>query len=768
MSKWYVLRLFVWAVLVVALAWMLIHWTTSGFPRPMVRPPMPVSSDPSFLDGWVNRPLDFLRDNWLFATELLLLLGCATGRVGKIVGVQDLVFPESPKLRFLTGLAYGFAFGNLLFTAYVTSLPNQLWAASDRVTLYSIVASGPLNDEAIPIRRAGGFLLVAWPLALLVLYIPASLGRQTACRTMRQPWFGLGLLASVAITVAAVFAGWQIVSNEMISGNWRDFYAQMPGAQDGRIAPHEFPLHLLATLGTLVPLFLLVAFAAATLSGHIGSPVWVVCLLVWCFNGVYGFVGYHFGGLQYVLVLFVVLFWMTCNTRHEYKLSFPNLGPETVAARSGLSASICTMCPEPGRTIATELVLANACERWQRQHGTKSKPKMIVVATSGGGIRAATWTGAVLEGLDRHIAGFGDHIRLMTGASGGMVAAALFAGHRLHPTIGPSLAHRLAEDSLWPVMESLILADLPSSLLPFHRDWDRARSLEAAWHRNAPPIAPQGKSPFRTTFGELRAAELDGRAPILLFCPVLVEDGRRLFVSNLDLASIAAESVPTAILRPDGSNGCERSLVSRPAIEFFRLFPNSIDRFEIGTAARMSATFPFVSPGVSLPTSPPRRVVDAGYFDNYGINVAAQWLYRHRRSVEELTSGVAILEIRAFPMEEQKRSVELRPKDALGSAFSGLSTPAEALASVQSAGSFFRNDQQLGILDEEFNRRSARDDFFVRVPFECPYDAAMSWALTAWDRDRIIDCFADAAHAERAGVAGAIAGLKAWFGSGGA
>ena len=63
--------------------------------------------------------------------------------------------------------------------------------------------------------------------------------------------------------------------------------------------------------------------------------------------------------------------------------------------------------------------------------------------------------------------------------------------------------------------------------------------------------------------------------------------------------------------------------MSRSAVEFFRLFPAAHDRFEVGTAARLSATFPYVSPGVSLPTDPPRRVVDAGYFDNYGVNLAA-------------------------------------------------------------------------------------------------------------------------------------------------
>ena len=41
----------------------------------------------------------------------------------------------------------------------------------------------------------------------------------------------------------------------------------------------------------------------------------------------------------------------------------------------------------------------------------------------------------------------------------------------------------------------------------------------------------------------------------------------------------------------------------------------------------MSATFPFASPAVSLPMDVPRRVVDAGYYDNYGVDLATSWIY---------------------------------------------------------------------------------------------------------------------------------------------
>ncbi len=66
------------------------------------------------------------------------------------------------------------------------------------------------------------------------------------------------------------------------------------------------------------------------------------------------------------------------------------------------------------------------------------KPKLIVIATSGGAYRAAFWTTLVLDRLSSHEIGlpyFSESVRLLTGASGGMVGAAYYAA--LTPESGP-------------------------------------------------------------------------------------------------------------------------------------------------------------------------------------------------------------------------------------------------------------------------------------------------------------------------------------------
>jgi hypothetical protein len=76
------------------------------------------------------------------------------------------------------------------------------------------------------------------------------------------------------------------------------------------------------------------------------------------------------------------------------------------------------------------------------------KPKLVVVAASGGGYRATFWTALVLDALAKEAApgraldGFDGGIQLMTGASGGMVASAYFVA-RAAQAEAPDRACRL-------------------------------------------------------------------------------------------------------------------------------------------------------------------------------------------------------------------------------------------------------------------------------------------------------------------------------------
>ena len=781
-------RLLVWAALVVGIAGLVADWRVPH-DRPSPLPP-PAPADVATLTDAVNRRLGWVSDNavGLGVTALVLLLGW--GRVGRGLGAYDLIYSESRAVRFVNGLLLGLLLGDLLFVGYLAARSQRLEVGGDW-TLFPAEVAGPRPEEARAVREAGGFLLATWPATLLLFYLPGGLRRRPDGRRLGFPALGLGLAASVAVVVVVTREAWLGGADAV----WRDWYGTTPGAASGRIPPAEFPLHLLATAATFVPALGLAGFGALAYAGRTACPVWVVALLVWLGVAVYGFILFHFQGLQYVLVALAAAVAVAANLGHRFKLSLPNLAPEYAAAR-GATSDFARLAEPPSaqtpvKLLSADDLLAAFADQWQREHGPASKPKLVVMATSGGGVRAAVWTAAVLEKLEAEVGPrFARHLRIVTGASGGMVGAGLYAADRVHPVAGDSLARTLARDSLWAVMQTFLIRDLPSAFLPFHRDWDRGYSLEAAWHRRAKARRRGDPSPWRTTFADLLPAERLGLAPSLIFAPFLVEDGRRLLISNLDLGGIAAESAPTLTLTPGGLPGHAVKRLSRSAVEFFRLFPAAHGRFEVGTAARLNATFPFVSPSVNLPTDPPRRVVDAGYFDNYGTGLLAAWLHRHRDAVRKYCSGVAILEVRAFPMEREKNAFAdeefedhglaarltgtirgltsltaraarpARPDpggrgDTFVSLLAGLSTPAEALVSVRSSGAYFRNDQFLGVLDSEFNERG-RPPFLVRVPFECPGEAALSWGLTDWDRDQILR----GVHDNAAGVAA----LKGWLG----
>jgi hypothetical protein len=426
-------------------------------------------------------------------------------------------------------------------------------------------------------------------------------------------------------------------------------------------------------------------------------------------------------------------------------------------------------------------------DRWRTRHPDRpnAKPRLVLLAVSGGGIRAAVWTATVLEGLERELPQMRDRVRLITGASGGMVGAALYAADFEHRAKPVKLSDLLAADSLSPAFQTMLLHDLPSLWRAGPVDNDRGRSLESAWADHT--RGPDGHSPYERTFGDLAPLERTGERPSLVFCPMLVDDARRLLISNLDL-SMLTEAHAARLATETNTEGEYDRLLSLSAVEFKRIFP-AATQFRVGTAARMNATFPFVSPAVSLPTDPPRRVVDAGYYDNYGVNVAAAWLLKHRAEVRKYTSGVAVIEVRAYRSGFERRYFNQAgqeeaqpdgpfekasaPRPARGLLTDGatfISSPIEAVLNSWARRTYYDDDQLLEAADAVFNAgRPADDPFFTTVAFECSRDASLSWKLTARERQNIAESFYDNEAAGKLSpqVDRQVERLKLWLGEAG-
>jgi len=246
---------------------------------------------------------------------------------------------------------------------------------------------------------------------------------------------------------------------------------------------------------------------------------------------------------------------------------------------------------------------------------------------------------------------------------------------------------------------------------------------------------------------------------------MLVEDSRRLLISNLDLGGLA---VPTAYGWDDKAVPGSYPL-DMPSIEFFRLYPNASE-FKVGTAARMSATFAVVSPAIRLPARPSRRVVDAGYFDNYGMDVISHWLIQNKQYVVDHTSGVLVIQIRAYPLETDGLSFEHVKPDPFTTIISAVSAPVEALVTARGSAAYHRNNELLGVLNQAFNSEGRPKDYFATAVFELNGSAALSWYLPGSEKTDISKGFYENVNGQwkvNSRTQFQLDAISKWFGKGG-
>jgi hypothetical protein len=426
--------------------------------------------------------------------------------------------------------------------------------------------------------------------------------------------------------------------------------------------------------------------------------------------------------------------------------------------------------PKDARLLATTSLKTWRPEGSQEQGAPQGQERpLVVIAVSGGGIRAAVWTFLVLKKLELEFAeqgiDFPSHVRLITGASGGMVGAAYYVATLPHPSDRPpqkkglkALQKRkadleeqqtqLSSDFLTPVIRRLVLHDLPSWFSVWWSRYDRGQALDEAWD-NLPNLSTGKSGALRVPFKELRHDEAEGWRPSLVFTPMMIEDGRRLIISNLDLRSAISND---GLVLPDKDKEDLQSAENHSieALELFRMFPEAQDTFTVATAARLSASFPYIGPAVSIPTVPRRRVVDAGYYDNYGVSLAASWLFSGSNELWlRQFKDILFIQIRDGVEEghRQLRDVNANPSYSWR-VFEELTSPPEGLFSARAASSSFRNDGQLELLGlflklrqgqtgENWQVLTWKEADFLVANFELEKQASLSWYLTDGERSAI-------------------------------
>jgi len=293
------------------------------------------------------------------------------------------------------------------------------------------------------------------------------------------------------------------------------------------------------------------------------------------------------------------------------------------------------------------------------------KPKLIIVCVTGGGARSALWSYKAMQVADSITQGeLMKHTQLICGASGGMFGLAyrreLCFRAQTDSTIdlnSQEYVTRMGMDVLNPIATSLAVNDWFIRFQRF-RDGtyiyskDRGYALEKQFNDNTLGFVDK-------RLGDYAIPEREALIPMMFFSPSIINDGRSLYISSQPIAHLTFN-------HPNVLKG--QALQS--AVEFRRLFKKQdADNIWFSSVLRMNATFPFISPAVSLPSEPEMEVMDAGFRDTYGASLALKHLYTIRKWVDNNTSGVVILQIR-----DSKKIEPIRPNETR-SLFKMISNP---------------------------------------------------------------------------------------------
>lgn len=320
----------------------------------------------------------------------------------------------------------------------------------------------------------------------------------------------------------------------------------------------------------------------------------------------------------------------------------------------------------------TTLTLDRWLADYRAYHGPDAKPKAILLCTSGGGSRSAYFTTRIMQRLDSLSEGsFIDHTRLITGASGGMVGAAYYRELVLLKKLGDleqdvwtlDFARRMSRD----LLNRLVMKVVTSLFLPTAKEYVGASKYDSdrGWSFDDQLVTNLGVFKDRR-FGDYVPYEEGALIPQMIFSPVVVNDGRRLYLS----------AIPASYLtRTRDFGGTMEEGVS--GIDFRRFFKRQdADSLLFATALRMNASFPVLMPQVRMPSSPPIALIDAGVADNFGLETASRYLRHFADWYLANTSGLMLVQIRDSRLqsmdlpEHQKKNFIKQILDPIGSTYS--------------------------------------------------------------------------------------------------
>jgi hypothetical protein len=223
---------------------------------------------------------------------------------------------------------------------------------------------------------------------------------------------------------------------------------------------------------------------------------------------------------------------------------------------------------------------------------------VFLIASAGGGSRAAYWTNAVLSELEKKYPkiNFYEHILAMSGVSGGSVGIGFYgAAKQSKSKIDPTKA--VGEDFLAPLLSGFFYTNFIQIMLPYPiQSLDRAHRLEDGFAFELEIL--------NQTVNEVFPTDNSTKHPMYFFNCTHLETGRKAIISNINL-------------NPD---------YYADIVDVNKIVQKQI---LLKTAISSSARFPYVTPPATLVDSNHKKwghLIDGGYLENSGLATIAQTL----------------------------------------------------------------------------------------------------------------------------------------------
>lgn len=403
---------------------------------------------------------------------------------------------------------------------------------------------------------------------------------------------------------------------------------------------------------------------------------------------------------------------------HAYGLSYNN--------RVSYGKAVLDSIASPKNFYEDKKNTLKILNNWKTKNIRKDgkKPKMAIICTTGGGLRAALWTMNVMQQADSLTKGkLMKKTSLMTGASGGMLGLGYFREMYLRKDDidihSRKYFDNMSKDLANAVAYTFVVNDFFVPWMKFEHAGnsylkDRGYIFEQQLIDNTEGFLDK-------SINDYKEDELSAKIPMLFATPSIITDGRKMIISPHKVSYM---------MKPTGSHLTSLE-IDPDAACFQRLFEkNNPQNLRFTSALRANATYPYILPNMYLPTQPTIQLMDAGFRDNFGNSIATRFCRVFADWIAENTSGVVFVQIRGSILDAEYRNEKVEGEETF------LDKVFNPISSLGKVGDNQHHDHQelMDYLSLALGSGMLETVTFTYKPSKISERASMSFHLTQRER----------------------------------